>query len=104
MSVRPAQPAQRLRRLPRRRVLGLRVPVANRPLARLLGLALLPRRTAGVGLLIPRCHAVHTLGMRFPLTVVFLDSSGQVSSRRERVPPGRFVADRRADAVLEIPG
>ncbi len=87
-----------------RRVLGRRVPVADRMRARVLGLALLSRRRAGAGLLLTRCRSVHTLGMRFPLTIVFLDSAGRVTSRRESVRAGRIVVDRRADSVLELPG
>jgi uncharacterized protein len=79
------------------------VRVANRPLARLLGLALLDRERAGPGLLIPRCRSVHTFGMRFALDVAFLDRTGGVISRRSAVPPGRFAVDRRAAAVLELP-
>lgn len=96
------RPPRRLRGLPRRRVLGRRVPVASRPLARLLGLALLGPGRAGPGLLLPGCRAVHTIGMRFPLDVVFLDRAGAVLRVERRVPPGRFVADRRAAAVLEL--
>ena len=53
--------------LERSGLLGLEVPVATTRLSRLLGLALLRRRRAGAGLLIPRCRSVHTFGMRFPL-------------------------------------
>jgi uncharacterized protein len=79
------------------------VRVANRPLARLLGLALLDRERAGPGLLIPRCRSVHTFGMRFALDLAFLDRTGAVISRRAAVAPGRVVAHRRAAAVLELP-
>jgi uncharacterized membrane protein (UPF0127 family) len=84
-------------------VAGRRVRVADRTLARLLGLALLDRRSAGPGLLIPRCRSVHTLGMRFPLDVVFLDRRGAVISWRRDVRPGRLLFERRAASVLELP-
>src|SRR5829696_8257603 len=57
---------------PAARVCGVEVPVAVGR-TRLLGLARLDRAEAGAGLLIPRCAAVHTFGMRFELDVVFLD-------------------------------
>ena len=69
----------------------------------LLGLALLRPGRAGEGLLIPRCRSVHTFGMRFPLHVVFLDRRRVPLAIRMAVPPNRVVADRRADAVLELP-
>ncbi|HEU5142925.1 MAG TPA: hypothetical protein VFU04_07195, partial [Solirubrobacterales bacterium] len=69
--------APRLDRLPRATVLGFDVRLARGPRARLLGLAFLERSSAGAGLLIPRCAAVHTHGMRFRLDLVFLDAAGQ---------------------------
>jgi uncharacterized protein len=95
--------APRLRRLPRRRVLGREVAVATGLRARLLGLSRLPRDAAGTGLLILRCSSVHTLGMRFPLDLVFLDREGRVLAVQRRVPPGRLAWHRGARAVLEIP-
>jgi uncharacterized membrane protein (UPF0127 family) len=79
------------------------VPIADRPIARRLGLALLDRDRAGPGLLIPRCGSIHTFGMRFPIDVVFLDSAGEPVSRRSAVPPRRVVVERRAASVLELP-
>jgi uncharacterized membrane protein (UPF0127 family) len=89
--------------LRRRRVAGVRVPVAERFLSRLLGLALLERTGAGPGLLIPSCRCVHTFGMRFALDLVFLDREGREIRRLHAVPAGRVVRERRADAVLELP-
>jgi uncharacterized membrane protein (UPF0127 family) len=95
--------AARLRRLTRRRVLGLEVAVATGPRARLLGLAHLPRERAGAGLLIPRCACVHTFGMRFALDLLFLDRDGRVLRARTGVPPRRIAWRRGAHAVLELP-
>ena len=83
--------------------LGCTVPVARGPLARLLGLALLPVEQAGPGLLIPGCRSVHTFGMRFELDVHFLDAAGESTSVLRAVPPNRLVWDRRAVDVLEVP-
>jgi uncharacterized membrane protein (UPF0127 family) len=94
---------ERLRRLPRHRVLGLEVPVARGLRSRLLGLMLLDRSQAGPGLLIPRCRSVHTFGMRFTLDIHFLDRSGAPTSVRRGVAPNRLVSDREAAAVLEVP-
>jgi len=95
--------APRLRRLPLRPVCGRTVPVAVGFRARLLGLAGLRREQAGPGLLLPRCAAVHTFGMRFELDVVFLDGCGHPLATRLRVPPHRLVWHRGAEAVIEIP-
>lgn len=93
----------RLQRLPTATVLGREVAVARGPRARLLGLAGLDRAEAGPGLLIPRCAAVHTFGMRFALDLIFLDRQGRPLRVRRATPRRRFVADRRAAAVLELP-
>jgi uncharacterized membrane protein (UPF0127 family) len=93
----------RFDRLPYRFVYDREVPVATGFRARTLGLSHLDREDAGPGLLIPRCSAVHTFGMRFALDVHFLDAEGRVLSSRLSVPPRRFVAHRGPAAVLEIP-
>lgn len=89
--------------LPYRLVCDREVPVATGFRARALGLSLLDREDAGPGLLIPRCASVHTFGMRFALDLHFLDPDGTVLSSRLAVPPRRFVAQRGAAAVLEVP-
>jgi uncharacterized protein len=95
--------ASRFDDLPYRFVYDHEVPVADRFRARLLGLSVLDREHAGPGLLIPRCAAVHTFGMRFALDVHFLDADGVLLSSRRALAPRRFVAHRGAAAVLEIP-
>lgn len=95
--------ADRLHALPRSRVCGRVVPVAEGHRARLLGLARLDASEAGPGLLIPRCSSVHTFGMRFTLDLVFLDRAGRPLGVRRNVPPRRVVWRRGADAVLEVP-
>ena len=70
--------------------------------SRLLGLVLLEREEAGRGLLIPGCAAVHGIGMRFALDLVFLDGAGKPMDEA-RLRPWRFAACRGAAAVLEVP-
>jgi uncharacterized membrane protein (UPF0127 family) len=95
--------ADRFKSLPRRRVLGLDVPVAADFRSRLLGLGGLGSEQAGAGLLIPRCASVHTFGMLFDLDLVFLDGEDRPLAVFVQVPPRRLVWQRGADAVLEIP-
>jgi uncharacterized membrane protein (UPF0127 family) len=83
--------------------LGVEVPVATGMRARLLGLAGIDREEAGAGLLIPRCSSVHTIGMRFPRHLLYLDGDGRVVASRRGVPPRRVVGARGARAVLELP-
>ncbi len=95
--------ARRLRGLGSAEAAGTVVPVASTRLSRLLGLALLPRESAGSGLLIPRCRSVHTFAMRFELDLVFIDDAGLTVRVASCVPPGRVLFERSADRVLELP-
>ena len=38
-----------------------------------------------------RCRALHTIGMRFPLDILFTDRSGNPVKVLHRVPPGRLL-------------
>ncbi|MGZ8662544.1 MAG: DUF192 domain-containing protein [Actinomycetota bacterium] len=86
---------------PRGRVWSVEIPVTRRE--RMRGLrdrGLLPPDHA---MLFPRCRSVHTFGMRFPITVVFLDARRRVVAVRRR-RPGRLARPRvRARSVLECP-
>jgi uncharacterized membrane protein (UPF0127 family) len=70
---------------------------------RLLGLSFLDCEEVGSGLLIPHCSSVHTVGMRFPLDLYFLDELGAALVIHRAVPPLRTVIVRDASAVLEVP-
>lgn len=74
--------------------------VASDPAARLKGL--LGRDGIDGALLLPSCRSVHTLGMRFPIDVAFLDRRGRVVAlvtpmRRWRLGRARW----RAHQVVE---
>ena len=53
--------------------------------------------------MIRRTGSVHTLFMRFPIDVVFLDRELSVLCVRRAVRPWRLVAERGAKATLELP-
>lgn len=58
----------------------------------------------GSGLWIVPCHGVHTLGMGFPIDVLYLDQGLRVLRVQEQVRPWRFTAIlRHAASVLELP-
>jgi uncharacterized protein len=58
----------------------------------------------GSGLWIVPCHGVHTLGMSFPIDVVYLDRAHTVIDVHAAVRPWRFTPVRYAAAsVLELP-
>ena len=58
----------------------------------------------GCGLWIVPCHGVHTLGMGFPIDVVYLDGAMTVIYIERDLQPWRFSPLRmRAASVLELP-
>jgi uncharacterized membrane protein (UPF0127 family) len=58
----------------------------------------------GSGLWIVPCHGGHTLGMGFPIDVVYLDDAKTVIHIQGDLPPWRFApVRRRAASVLELP-
>ena len=58
----------------------------------------------GSGLWIVPCHGVHTLGMGFPIDVLYLDRSMTVIHVQSEMRPWRFAPVRRqATSVLELP-
>ena len=82
------------------------VSVANNYVLRLVGLLGKTARWAqpGRGLWIVPCRGVHTLGMMFPLDLVFLNREKQVIHIAEYVRPFRISkVFRKAASVLELP-
>ena len=58
----------------------------------------------GFGLWIVPCHGVHTLGMGFPIDVVYLDRAMTVIHVQNDLQPWRFAPVRaQASSVLELP-
>jgi uncharacterized protein len=58
----------------------------------------------GCGLWIRPCRGVHTLAMRFPIDVVYLDHAGAVVHVEHDLQPWRFSPVRlQAASVLELP-
>jgi uncharacterized protein len=80
---------------------GLRVAEARSVAARLRGLTRLDALPPARALLLPRCRSVHTLGMRFPLDLVWLAAGGEVVRVDRGVRPGRVRVCLPARSVLE---
>jgi uncharacterized membrane protein (UPF0127 family) len=84
-------------------VLVDKVRTADTFLSRLVGLLGTAAIADGEGLWIVPCRSVHTLGMRYPIDVAFLDARGVVVGILEGFPPnrvGRVVRDARG--ALEL--
>ena len=84
--------------------LGEKIEAADTWVSRLVGLlgtrALAPTH----GLWLKPCGGVHTLGMRYPIDVVFLDKESRVKKVASRLRPYRFCLARPGvSSALELP-
>jgi uncharacterized membrane protein (UPF0127 family) len=97
-----AEACPRLDGLPARELPGgLRVAEATTRRSRMKGLAKLDGLPPALALHIPRCRSVHTVTMRFPLDLIWLDRRGQVVRVDRDVPPRRLKSCLRARSVVE---
>ena len=71
--------------------------------SRLRGLYGLTPLSDHEGMLISPCRAIHTLGMRCKIDVVFVDSHLRELKRLDSLCKNRFSACRAATAVIELP-
>ena len=83
-------------------LLADRIEIADRGASRRRGLLGRHSLEPGEGLWIIPCEAVHTVGMRFALDLIFLDRKHVVRKIRHSVPPWRLSGALRAQSVLEL--
>ncbi len=83
--------------------MALAAEVADTSKKRRKGLLGRTSLSEGEGLWITPCEAIHTIGMKFPIDVVFLSRDRRVVKLKEAVPPGRIAVCLRAHSVLELP-
>src|SRR5271169_3235833 len=85
-------------------VLGEQITVAGTSLRRLVGLLGKSGPEPGTGLLIIPSQAIHTVAMRFPIDVVFVDRKWRVVHVRPEMVPYRVTGLHwKANFVLELP-
>ena len=84
--------------------IGDAIEVADTSVRRFFGLLAKRSLLPGQGLLILPSNGIHTVGMRFPIDVVFLDKLRRVRKLRENLRPFRITSlDWRTESVLELP-
>ncbi|NQZ03806.1 DUF192 domain-containing protein [Idiomarina sp.] len=70
--------------------------------SRLRGVTALTEMTPLSAIWFPRCRAIHTLGMRFPIDVVALDKEGVIINVKRFLTPNRIYIQKRAHTVIEL--
>ena len=84
-------------------ILGERVERAATWWSRFRGLLGRPELREGEGLLLEPCRAVHMIGMRYAIDVVFVDRDRRVVATYVGLAPGRTTRiHRRAVAAIEL--
>lgn len=82
---------------------GLEITIASTFLSRLVGLLAHRSLDNRSGMLIAPCGGIHTIGMRFPIDVIFLSRRWQVLGYSDGVKPNRLrFSPKGTYAVLEI--
>ena len=87
----------------RETTLADRAQIADSSKTRNVGLLKHDRLEPGDGLWITPCEGVHTIGMKFPIDVLFLDKRRKVVKIRAAMPRWRVSACSWAHSVLELP-
>jgi uncharacterized membrane protein (UPF0127 family) len=76
--------------------------LADKPHTRLRGIMGWKSMRRGEGMLIRPTFSIHTMFVRFPIDVVFLDKEMTIVSIAHELKPWRFAGARKAKSVLEL--
>ena len=80
-----------------------KVQIADTFFRRLKGLLGTNSLPSNCGLLISPCNSVHTFGMRYPITVLFIDEHDIVLKTVDCLKPGRLAWCPQGAYVIELP-
>jgi hypothetical protein len=93
----------RIRNVTKEIVLATGADIADTSAKRNTGLLKHKSLPRGEGLLITPCEGVHTIGMKFPIDVLYLNRNRKVLKIRGSMMPFRMSLCLRAHSVLELP-
>jgi uncharacterized membrane protein (UPF0127 family) len=93
----------RIRNQSRDTLVADRADIADTSAKRRTGLLKHTGLAPGEGLWIAPCEAVHTIGMKFPIDVLFLDKKKKVLKIKPAMPRWRMAVSLFAHSVLELP-
>jgi uncharacterized protein len=85
-----------------RRRLRMQVHVCESRFERGRGLLLRPRPDPETAFLLRNCRAVHTVGLTYPIDVLFCDPGGRILRIEPALRPCRFARESRASQVWEM--
>jgi len=91
-----------VRNLTRQTLLASHVDVASSGPKRAKGLLGRTGLGAGEAMWIVPCEAVHTIGMQFPIDLVYIDRKHRVRKVTSSVPPWRLSACLSAHSIIEL--
>jgi uncharacterized protein len=84
-------------------IVGTRIDLLTGFFERLIGLLARSSMSRDEGVWLSRCRAIHTVGMRYSIDVVFVDREGFVLQICRKVRPNRLALScRKARAVIEL--
>ena len=84
--------------------LATHATIAEGIAARMVGLLNRDHLEPGAALILPSCRSVHTVGMRFTIDVLFVDSRWEVVGQCPNLPPWRMTpVVWAASTVIELP-
>ena len=89
--------------LTRHTVLATAMEIADNGRKRNKGLLGREQLAYGEGLWIVPCQAVHTIGMKFPIDLIYLNRKKRIKKLSHAVPPWRLSICLSAQSVLELP-
>ena len=85
-------------------VVSINTKYANTWIKRLVGLLSESEMKTGDALWILPCNSIHTIGMRFPIDVVFLDENHRINKLGISIKPFRICSSLKGTkSVLELP-
>jgi uncharacterized membrane protein (UPF0127 family) len=85
-----------------RRRLRMQVHICESRFERGRGLLMRPRPDVHTAFLLRNCRAIHTIGMVYPLDVLFCDAAGRILKIVPALRPCRLAHESRARQVWEL--
>jgi len=76
---------------------------ATSPLERMRGLLGRPPLQVDQALLITSCSSIHTIGMKYPIDLAFLDKDWEIKKIVKSLVPWRMASSFGSNMVLEMP-